>query len=157
MLSAISKFFLSVLNQFPGLIIGWVTAVLLGLNKIIFSEMKRVARHRLNVAIEVHKIVNEASSSGYKILPRGPEHVNITITDLDGVDSEMGVIFNSFVNLWNRIGEQFGDKNKGVEQTKNYIEMTNQEDVYRVKLTNWTNKIRSGKGLKNIFINSLGL
>lgn len=59
-----------IINQFPGFILGVVsTAITIfvgGFSKLIFGEIKRIRKHKLNVAIEVHKLCNEASLGNYK-------------------------------------------------------------------------------------------
>lgn len=107
------------------------------------KEQERKAKQKLNVAIEVHKICNEASTSNLRVAPRDIEHVNTVMTDVGGVDEEIGEAMNSFVNLWVLVcsGEKrWIDK----EKAKNLIEMRSEVEKYREILIKWASKIRTG-------------
>jgi len=137
------------LNQLPGFIIGVLSTLTItfgsGFIKEFFDERTRTAKHKRNVAREVHKIINEASSGNYRKAPRDIEYANGVLTDLDGVDEKMGICMNSFVNLWNRIIGASKQTEQSERGEKYLINMLNEIEINRKELSTWANKLRAGK------------
>lgn len=126
-----------------GFIGGIAVIFLTGFSKEFFDERNRRAKHKLNVAIEVHKICNEASSGNFKIAPRKSEHVNSVLTDLDGVDNEIGKIMNSFVSKWRIIVDRYNQTNQDdTAAAIHLVDMLNEIELKRKLLVDWANKIR---------------
>lgn len=123
--------------------IGYILGQFLpGFSKEFFDERARRKRHKIEVAIQVHKICNEASTGNYKLTPRSQEHVNSILTDLAGISEEMENEMLTFINLW-RLIRDFNTEANSVEGKKYYMELNMKIEPKRKKLTSWANKIRS--------------
>jgi hypothetical protein len=125
-------------------VVGYVGGLFLpGFSKEFFAERARKARHKLDVAIQVHKICNEASTGKFQHWPRDMEHINSVLTDLDGVDKKMGETMNSFVSLW-RDCVRAQQTVLGVYAGRHYKEILGEVEEKRITLVAWANKIRAG-------------
>lgn len=65
------------------------------------------------------------------------------MTDLDGVDVEMGKALNKFVSLW-RLLAAFNKEPMSRDASTDYKEMQDEVEEKRKILTVWENKIRTG-------------
>lgn len=107
-LSAIIQFLNSVKPyvNFYTLVISGITFVcgllFRGFAKELFDERARKRKHKQNVVREVHILINEASTNRYSERPRSVEHVNSVLSDVDGIDKEIGVVMRKFVELWRK-------------------------------------------------------
>ena len=128
-----------------GAIGGAGSLFLTGFVKELFEERARKAEHKRNVAIQVHKICNEASTGNFKRPARDDEHVNSVMTDLDGIDEEMGVVMNRLVASWRlNTDPKKLDFHYPLESEKDHIERNRQIETDRNILVAWANKIRAG-------------
>lgn len=111
-----------------------------------FDERARKAKHKRNVAREVHQLVNEANTGNFRIPARSQEHVNSVLTDLDGVDRHMGKTLNRFVALWGLLVPEL-QKDKAKERKEEYdylMGMLHEVEEKRKILAEWANRIRVG-------------
>src|SRR4051794_33290680 len=100
------QFFQQVGILIVGAILGIFGTLGTGYGKEYFDERARQRKHKINVANEVHKLLHEASTGNFKRSPRDIEHINKVLTDLEGIDKEMGKNMNEFVNDWMLMVEQ---------------------------------------------------
>lgn len=119
--------------------LGGVVATLIyelktGFVKEIFEERTRKRTHKINVANKVLKICNEASVGNYCVPPRDVEHVFSIMTDLDGVDEDMGKSMNEIVSYWMILSA-----------TKHQIRTAAEVSERNIQLVTWGNAIRAGK------------
>jgi hypothetical protein len=138
----------SLLNQLPGILIGVVSTLVLlfgtGFIKEFFDERARIKKHLLSVAQDLLQICNQASTYNYKLFPRDRENVNSVLTNVEGIDNELGKVFNNFVNIWYLIAN-LSQTRMGKNETQDYREMLKKIDSQRSVLTTWANKFRNGK------------
>lgn len=133
------------------LVVGFISGQLLpGFAKEWFAERERRRKHKLNVAIEVHKICNEIKTGNYRTLPRDWEHVNSVLTDVEGVDEKMGVVMAEFLELCQDVFEDYlaerGDlPERGVSTAKEKFQNYQKVENKRKILVKWSNKLRTGK------------
>ncbi len=127
-----------------GAVLGVVGAFGTGYVKEFFDERARIAKHKRDVARLVLKICNEASTGNFKRPPRDIESINSVLTDVEGVDKEIELIMNNFVNLWGRIVEQSQKSNMDKDETRHLVKMLNDVEKDRKKLTSWSNQLRAG-------------
>lgn len=138
------KIISTIMPYILGGIAGFGSAFLPGFAKEFFDERARRFKHKLHVSRHVLGICNEASTGNFRKPPRDMEHVNGTLTNLDGIDTEIGAVMNSFVNLWGRLVEQSEELEQNKDKSKFYIEMLNEIEKKRKILVIWANKIRVG-------------
>lgn len=115
-----------------GVVATLIAEVNTGFVKEIFEERARKRTHKINVANKVLKICNEASVGNYCIPPRDVEHVFSVMTDLGGIDVDMGRLMVEVVSYWIILSK-----------TKHQIRI--EVDEKRIKLVTWANMIRAGK------------
>jgi hypothetical protein len=115
-----------------------------GFSKEFFAERARKKRHKINVANEVHRLVNEASTGNFTVVPRDAEHTNAVMTDLDGVDEEMGKVITVFVARWYQIANMDTQGLQRIESTKHLMELRKEVEEKRVILIEWSTKVRAG-------------
>lgn len=89
-----------ILPYLTGVISGVILTIASGFSKEIFDERARKAKHKINVAREVHNIVVEARAGKYKIPPRDLEHIHSVIIDLGGIDETQEEMLAVFANYW---------------------------------------------------------
>ncbi len=108
--SAISQFINSIKPYFSisslvigvmGFILGILTKFADGYIKEHFDKRKKKTEHKQNIAEEVLKICNEASSNSFRIPPRDMEHINKILTEVELIDKQMETIMNEFISSWN--------------------------------------------------------
>jgi hypothetical protein len=127
-----------------GAVFGFIGSFAAGFKTEIFNERARKARHKLDVAIQVHKICNEASTGNFRTAPRDMEHVNSVLTDLDGVDKKMGKTMNSFINSWQLLVEFYQEGGSHHEEREFFNDLLKDAEENRKTLVGWANKIRAG-------------
>jgi hypothetical protein len=129
-----------------GGILGALGTIGTGFVKEFFDERARRAKHKRNVAREVHALCIEASTGNFRTPARDHEHVNSTMTDLDGVDRKMGVALNRFVTLWGLIiYETQKDKRNASKEDYAYFKgLLDEVQEKRKILVGWANKMRAG-------------
>ena len=128
-------------NAFPifvGGAIGFFVNFLGGFSKEFFDERARKKRHKIDVARAFQKIVTEASTNGFKVLPREMEHVHSVLDDVKGVGAVVGEKANIFVGNWQVIAHTHVDGG-------NYKDLLQETRDLRDELTEWCNKIKNGK------------
>lgn len=75
---------------------------------------------------------------------RSTEHVNIVLTDLDGIDKKIGLVLNKFISLW-RLSACKPTYKDSKEEELYLNEIINEIEEKRRILIEWSNKIRVGK------------
>lgn len=123
--SAVGGIILTILTKFAD---GWIQE--------IYKERERKAKHKINIAREVHAVCNEALTYRYQHRPRDMEHINHVISDVEGVDKEMGKLFEKFISDW----VEGAINGNGVEGIENPSET--RADEKREILEEWANKFR---------------
>lgn len=125
-----------------GAIFGSIGTFLTGFAKEIFDERARKKKHKLDIARQVLKICNEASTNNFKQPPRSIEHVYSVLTDLEGINKKMSIEMEKFVSSWqimtNPNDIPFSDKGKY------FPDELNRAEEKRKTLIEWANKIRTG-------------
>ncbi len=106
-----------------------------------FKEKARVAEHKRNVAKHVLKICNEASTKNFNKQPREIEDINSALTDLDGIDLEMGKVFNNFVTDWGLISGEKVRTYSDFDDKEYLAELRNDVEKKRKTLVDWAAKI----------------
>lgn len=134
-----------IVKQLPGLIIGGISTTIFlflkGYLSLYFEKIKRVNKHKLNVAKQVLELCHEASSSAYSKLPRDYEHVLSVITNVKGIDKTKGAIMNKFVSLWVLI--TFIKRPKMTNEDVEFdFELKNEIEEKKEILMEWANNIR---------------
>lgn len=127
-----------------GGVIGLFTS---GFLKEFFDERARVAKHKRNVARHVLGICIEASTNNFLRAPRDMEDIYGVLTDLEGIDKDMEIVMNNFVNLWGRMIDVRNKENPTKEDNKHFAEMLKEIEEKRKILTAWANKVRVGESL----------
>lgn len=125
-----------------GVIVGVAGTLASGYAKEYFDERARQRKHKIHVANEVHKVVNEALAGKYTVRPRDLEHVQIVQTDVSGVDAEIGKVFADFVELWKNMSMPHLPRSVMFHKMTEWNKEIHEK---RLILNNWTNKIRTGK------------
>lgn len=141
----LNDFFSKLTPYIIGAILGIAGTFVTGFAKEFFDERARRFKHKLEVARHVLRVCNEASTGNFRKTPRDMEHVNSVLTNLDGIDAEMGVVMNSFVSLWGRLVEQSGMAEQDEVGRRHYVEMLSEVEQKRKILVAWANRIRVGK------------
>lgn len=118
---AIGGSILTILTKFAD---GWIQGY--------FNEKERKAKHKRNVAREVHSICNEALTTRFQYKPRNMEHINHVVSDVEGVDKEMGMVINKFIVAWHECSNMSLPIPVSVRIA----------EKYRATLEEWANKIR---------------
>lgn len=127
-------------DAFPyiaGAIIGVVGSFGSGFVREFFDERARKLKHRRNVARQVLKICNEASTGNFLARPRDQEHIESVLTDVGGIDRNITITMNSFIKLWERTSLE-------AQNTTQYAETLRDIKEKRQQLIHWANKIRVG-------------
>jgi hypothetical protein len=121
-----------------GGVLGFFGNFLSGFSKEFFDERARKKRHKIDVARAFQKIVTEASTNGFNMLPRDMEHVHSVLDDVKGVDAAVDEKANIFVGNWQVIAHTHtdGGNNRDVIQETRDL---------RDELTEWCNKVKNGK------------
>jgi hypothetical protein len=148
-----TKMNLSQITQVVGTLQPYIIGILGGVSSQIaggyfkehFAERERRLKHKINVANQVLKICNEASTGNFKHVPRDTEHVNSVLTDLEGIDQNMETVMNNFVNLWRKITEDSANSARSEDSKRDLIEMNHNMEKDRKILVAWANKIRFRK------------
>lgn len=83
-----------------GGVLGFFGNFLGGFSKEFFDERARKKRHKIDVARAFQKIVTEASTNGFEMLPGDIEAVYNVLDDVKGVDAAVGEKSNIFVGNW---------------------------------------------------------
>jgi hypothetical protein len=121
-----------------GGVIGFFGNFLGGFSKEFFDERAHRKRHRIDVARAFQKIVTEASTNGFKVLPRDMEHVHSVLDDVKGVGAAVGEKANIFVGNWQVIAQINMDGG-------NYSNVLQETRDLKDELTEWCNKVKNGK------------
>ena len=124
-----------------GAAIGVLGTFVTGFAKEFFYERARRKKHKLEIARQVLKICNEASTGNYLYLPRDMEHVNSVLTDLEGINKSMSVEMEEFISSWRSI-RPVGDVFMAAIFEQKQLDRA---DEKRKILIAWANKIRTGK------------
>jgi hypothetical protein len=147
----ISEFFKHLFVMLSPYLIGATLGVLgtfvTGFVKEFFDERRRISKHKLEVARQVLRICNEASTCNFKSPPRDIEHINSVLTDIEGIDSAQEKILTSFVSRWQiiNINAQTGNNGLNKLKTEDFVTMINDNEESRKELVSWANTIRVGK------------
>ena len=124
------------------------TLIVTGHTNFYFTEKSRKHTHMVNVANNVAKLCNEASTGNFKTPARNREHVNSVLTDLDGVSKDMGIVLNRFVSLWGHIIDLVSQSSdtgvNRVSRLRDLKETMDEIEEKRKILVEWANKIRAG-------------
>lgn len=117
---------------------GWINSY--------FEKIERKAKHKRNVAREVHKLCIEASTGNYRIPPRNREHVNSVLVDVESVDNRISLVMDSFISLWRELVDQLKkDRQYDGQAEYEYVkELLNKVEAKRKILVAWENKLRAG-------------
>jgi hypothetical protein len=121
-----------------GGVLGFFGNFLGGFSNEFFDERARKKRHKIDVARAFQKIVAEASTNGFKVLPRDMEDVHSVLDDVKGVDAAVGENANIFVGNWQVIAHTHADSG-------NYRDELQETRDLRDELTEWCNKVKNGK------------
>ena len=127
-----------------GGVVGIAGTYATGFAKEFFDERARKRRHRLDVAREAHKIVNEAITTRFQSEPRDLEHAYSVAVDVRGVDKEYGDKFYNLLGNWKVFAlkpdyqgkserENIASRNKHFERLINSA----------FELQSWSSRIRS--------------
>lgn len=141
----IRQFLSSAQPYIIGAIGGIISLFASGFLKEFFDERKRKAKHKRDVARQVLKICNEASTGNFKCAPRDIEHINSVLTDVEGVDKKMVLTMTSLISLWGRIIEHSEKSNQSNASEGHYVEMLRDVEEKRKVIITWANKIRAGR------------
>lgn len=136
----------AVLVFIGGLASGFFGAFITGLVGEIFGERARQNRHKIDVAREVHKLCTEASTYHFQHLPRDMERIFSVVTDVDGINKDMGKVLNRFVTLWQLLAKRRpATREYSHDENSNYQEMSDEIEKKRKILVKWSSGIRRGK------------
>ena len=125
-----------------GFIFGVITLFVTGFSKEFFGERERKAKHKREVARHLLNICNEASTVNFRQPPKDIGKINATLTDLEGINTEIEKIANSFVSSW-QIIYSLVRPGMSSDERKHLVELLDEIEIKRKELVNWANKLRN--------------
>lgn len=144
-LPQVDKILTTLLPYIIGAFFGVVGSFITGFSKEFFDERLRKAKHKRDVARQVLKICNEASTGNFRSAPRDVEYVNSVLTDLEGVDKNKSVEMEEFISSWQIFARERLRTPLNSGDVKFAKEELGRADGKRKILVVWANKIRTGK------------
>lgn len=147
-MESLIEFIKTIIGQFPGFIFGVAATLFItagtGFIKEFFDERARKRKHELEVARHVLGICNEASTGNFREPPREMEHINSTLTDLEGINEEMSVKMTEFVSSWRTFSRERSNGDLSPDNVKFAKGELDRAEKNRKILITWANKIRVG-------------
>jgi len=127
-----------------GYLLGIFTKFVDGYIKSYFVEKERRDKHKREVARQVLKLCNEASTNSFRKAPRDMEHINSVLTDLEGIDKDMSVEMEKFSTSWQLIPRERSRGDLSSDDARFLKSNIDRAERKRKILISWANKIRAG-------------
>jgi hypothetical protein len=140
----INEVLVTIQPYFIGAVFGVIGTFAAGFSQEFFAERARKARHKLDVAIQVHKICNEAITGSFENAPQDMKHINFALTDLEGVDQKMSVKMTEMVSSWRTFAREFANGAYDPDEIKVLQGEFDRAEENRKTLVAWATKIRTG-------------